>query len=245
MSAGHHALMLLEGWGLPLSLFGAGLIGGFTHCTGMCGPFVLAQATARLDRLGEAGLSEWRRLTGAALLPYHLGRATTYVALGALAGGFAETVVTLTGFRWLLAAALLLAALWFLAPLASGLGRLWPGPGGGGALGRLGERLAHLAAPLSRDPRGFRGYGLGVALGFLPCGLLYGALAAAAGSGTALQGAAAMGGFVVGTIPGLLAVGYLGAVLGQRWQRQLRPAAAVLMAINAVILVTLAYRAIA
>ena len=237
--------MLLQDWGLPLSLLVAGLVGGFAHCTGMCGPFVLAQATNRLDRLGEAGLSEWRRLKGAALLPYHLGRATTYIGLGAVAGGFAETVVGLTGFRWLLAAALVLAALWFLAPLAAGLGRLWPDPSGGGALGRLGERLTRIAAPLSRDPRGLRGYGLGVALGFLPCGLLYGALAAAAGSGTALQGAAAMAGFVIGTVPGLVAVGFVGAVLGQRWQRQLRPVATALMAINAVILVTLAYRAVA
>jgi uncharacterized protein len=45
--------------------------------------------------------------------------------------------------------------------------------------------LARFVQPLFADPRGFRGWALGLALGFLPCGFLYSALAAAAGSGTA------------------------------------------------------------
>ena len=30
-------------YGLPASLFLAGLVGGATHCAGMCSPFVFAQ----------------------------------------------------------------------------------------------------------------------------------------------------------------------------------------------------------
>ncbi|MFN8928129.1 MAG: sulfite exporter TauE/SafE family protein, partial [Rhodospirillales bacterium] len=51
----HHAPAALD-WavslGLPLTLLLAGLVGGATHCAGMCGPFVLAQVGARLDRTG-------------------------------------------------------------------------------------------------------------------------------------------------------------------------------------------------
>ena len=49
-------------------------------------------------------------------------------------------------------------------------------------------------------PSGWRHYALGVALGFLPCGLLYGALAAAAAAGAAVSGAFAM----IASLPRLL-----------------------------------------
>ncbi len=74
------------------------------------------------------------------------------------------------------------------------------------------------ARPLFARPVGFRGYALGLMLGFLPCGLLYGALAAAAASGDPLTGAFAMIAFALGTVPALLAVGLAGHVAGQRWQ---------------------------
>ena len=56
---------------LVLALFMAGLVGSAGHCAGMCGPFVLAQVGAR---------TQLNRLAGSALLPYHLGRGTTYIA---------------------------------------------------------------------------------------------------------------------------------------------------------------------
>src|SRR4030095_7428592 len=71
--------------GVPGSLLLAGLAGSVVHCVGMCGPFVLGQVMADLDH-GPSAYGEWRRLCGAALLPYHLGRLTTYAALGSLAG---------------------------------------------------------------------------------------------------------------------------------------------------------------
>src|SRR5215471_16573077 len=90
--------------GLALSLFLAGLGGSAMHCVGMCGPFVLGQVMGDAERIAPGkGYGEWRRLAGAALLPYHLGRMVTYSALGAAAGGvtalFAATTVfnTLSG----------------------------------------------------------------------------------------------------------------------------------------------------
>ena len=50
-------------FGLPASLFLAGLGGSALHCVGMCGPFVLGQVTADTEGIGRgAGYGEWRRL---------------------------------------------------------------------------------------------------------------------------------------------------------------------------------------
>ncbi len=235
-----HALTLASGFALPIALFLAGLAGGFAHCVGMCGPFVIAQATARAGRVEAAGFGTLQRLGGAALAPYHLGRATTYAALGAAAGGLAGVVADLPAFRWLLALMLALASGFFLAQ-AFGRAGAWlerwlPRPPA--------TALAGATRPLAADPRGLRGYGLGVALGFLPCGLLYGALAAAAGAGSAAAGALAMLAFTAGTVPALVAVGWLGAFAAKRFARATVALAPALMLLNAAILLWLALRAL-
>jgi sulfite exporter TauE/SafE len=204
----------------------------------MCGPFVLAQVAGRLER-GRAAGGELVRLAGAALVPYHLGRITTYTALGAVAGAIAGQATTLSGFPWLLAGCLVLAALAFAAQAVDGLRRA---AGGGGVLGAW---LGRIAGPLMRDPRGLRGYGLGLALGLLPCGLLYGALAGAAGAGSAARGALAMAAFTLGTVPALVGVGWLGAFFGRRWLPALRLVATPVMLLNAAVLLILAWRALA
>ena len=82
---------------------------------------------------------------------------------------------------------------------------------------------------------------LGVALGFLPCGFLYAALAAASASARPVLGAAAMVAFGLGTAPALMVVGVAGHAAGRRWQRGVTAAAPVLMALNAVLLLALAW----
>jgi sulfite exporter TauE/SafE len=244
---GHDALLsslggAFDAFGLPAALFVAGLVGSLTHCVGMCGPFVLAQIGAGLQADGTAVYGEWARLRGAALVPYHLGCATTYTALGAVAGAMGAALVQLTEFRWVLGVFLALAASLFLIQtwptLSSWLPRL---PGGAG---RVGLVLSHATEGLFRNSRGFKGYALGVALGFLPCGLLYGALAAAAGSGQPVLGAIGMAFFVLGTVPSLVGVGYLGAYFGRRWQTVARIVVVPLMLLNAVGLGVLAVRAL-
>jgi sulfite exporter TauE/SafE len=104
--------------------------------------------------------------------------------------------------------------------------------------------MSRLAAPLFAAPTGLRGYALGLLLGFLPCGLLYGALAAAAASRDPLVGAAAMGAFAAGTAPALIAVAWLGAVAATRWRGTIARAAPAVMAVNAAVLVVLAWRGV-
>jgi sulfite exporter TauE/SafE len=231
---------ILNAAGLPGALFFVGLAGGVTHCTGMCGPFVLAQITGDTSRMAAPRLSEWQRLKGAALLPYHIGRLTTYTGLGGVAGAAGGLVATLAGARWLSSLFLALAALLFICQGVVGIGHLVRNPLGDALAGPL----ARLTRPLLGDPRGWRGYLLGLALGFLPCGFLYGALAAAAGSGSAAGGALAMAAFTLGTVPNLVLVGYLGVFFGRSAGRWAQAFAAPLMLANAAVLALLAVRAL-
>ena len=76
---------------------------------------------------------------------------------------------------------------------------------------RLGARLA----PAETWPRALA---VGVAWGWIPCGLVYSVLATALVSGSALHGAAVMGAFGIGTLPNLFALG-VGAASLQRFLR--------------------------
>ncbi len=240
----HQCQIAVDGQhGLLASLLAAGLASGISHCTGMCGPFVLSQVAARLEGMPASRMSEWHRLAGAALLPYHLGRATTYAGLGAAAAAVAGSLVQRQGLHWLSAGLLLFAALFMLAMAVPAVKRLAGSPASGeGWWSRL---VTRLAGPLFACPTGWRGYLLGMLLGFIPCGMIYGAIAAAAASGSALSGAAGMLAFAVGTLPGLMAVGLVGHLAGQRWRLQLLRFAPLLLLINAGALALLAWRHIA
>lgn len=237
-------VVVADNGGLLTSLFVTGLVGGVTHCAGMCGPFVLSQVAARLETVSAARMSEWHRLSGAALVPYHLGRATTYAALGA-AGAAAAGMLAGTGggFRWLAAGLLGLAALFLLGMAVPRLKALWAGEAAGE--GWWSRTLGRWARPLFASPTGVRGWLLGVALGFIPCGLLYAALAAAAASGDPLAGAFAMLAFTAGTVPTLVAVGMAGHFVVGRWREPVLKWAPLLLVVNAAILGFMAWQLLA
>ncbi|MBS7813734.1 urease accessory protein UreH domain-containing protein [Roseococcus pinisoli] len=213
------------------AMFLAGLAGGVTHCAGMCGPFVIAQTVQGLPS------GRLARLTGLHLLPYQLGRAAGYVALGGAAGA-AVGLASLGLSRSLLAVPLVLAALLMLVQAVPGLSLPW--------------RLPTLPVPrlmrglLSQGaPSPWRRFLLGLMLSALPCGLLYAALAAAAASGSALAGALAMLAFVAGTVPGLTGVSVLGSFFGRRFGARLRLFGALALLVNAALLLALALRVVA
>jgi sulfite exporter TauE/SafE len=212
-------------------LFVAGLSGSLVHCAGMCGPFVLSQVVSDATGGRVTSYGEWQRLAGAALIPYHLGRLTTYTALGAMAGAATALFAARTGFAWLSGSLLVLAAvLMILQAVGLALGATSP----------LAGAVARLAAPLSAASTPAARYALGLVLGLLPCGLLYGALAAAGASASAPGGALAMLAFAVGTMPALVAVGWLGLVIRRRLSGVISWLAAPLLLANAVLLMVLA-----
>ncbi|MFM8990546.1 MAG: sulfite exporter TauE/SafE family protein [Alphaproteobacteria bacterium] len=223
---------------IAFALLLMGLGGSATHCVGMCGPFVVAQAGAVAGARAVEGNRVLARLRGASLLPYQLGRATTYAALGAASAGLVDFVANLAGFR-ILAALFLCAAA--IALLARAIGRSLP------LVDRFAARLVPAGPPafardLMADPRGWRGYALGMALGFLPCVFLYAALAAASAAGGAAAGAAAMAAFALGTAPGLLAAGWAGALFARRHARLFAVLSTLAMLASAALLLSMALR---
>lgn len=216
--------------GLPLALFLAGLAGSLVHCIGMCGPFVLGQVLADSEQV-RGGYGEWRRLAGAALMPYHLGRLTTYTALGAVAGTVTALFAATPGFAWLSAGLLMLAAVLMIAQALGLALRASP------AVSRV---VSRLAAPLCASQRPAGRYALGLVLGLLPCGFVYGALAAAAGTGSVRLGALAMASFGLGTVPALIGVGWLGLLLRRRLQGVVQWVATPLLIVSGLAMVALA-----
>jgi sulfite exporter TauE/SafE len=220
--------------GVIASLFMVGLAGSVAHCAAMCGPFVLAQVPMAGGAKGPSTLMR------GALIPYHLGRATTYTFLGAAVGGFGSLAQASAHGQPVLAVFLVLAAVSFLIQALKGLDLFPIASGGTGLSSSAGAAIARIIRPLLLRRDGFAGYILGVALGFLPCGLLYGALTAAAGTGSALLGALAMAAFTASTVPALMAIGCVGAGMAQRWRSLARTTMAPLQAINAAMLIVFA-----
>ncbi len=229
--------------GVLVGLLVAGAVGSVAHCGPMCGPFVLGQVAGRLARIPAAGLCERHRRGAGLLLPYHLGRISVYTTLGAAAAWLGGALGQRAWFARGGGVVLILAALlfadqalrrWFprLARAGTGVGR--------GVAGALVARLARLIGRAGGEGRGFWGeMAMGAALGFLPCGFLYAALAVAAASGAAWRGAVAMAAFGLGTVPALVALGIAGGAAGRTWQSLLRAASPVIFAANALLLLTL------
>lgn len=198
------------GHGLTASLFLGGMVGSLTHCAGMCSPFVLAQT--------ENG-PVLQKSAQALLLPYHLGRMTTYIFLGVLVHSvinlaylFSETKVFVTAPLLMLAGVLFLAnafpALSALFPWAARLSLPLPVA----MIGQATQKLFRKNSPLSR-------YFLGILLGFMPCGLVVAALMAAATAPGPFEAALAMAAFSVGTMPVLILIGLGGRGFKQKFPR--------------------------
>jgi sulfite exporter TauE/SafE len=197
-------------------MFVTGLTGGFGHCIGMCGPLVASYSVA---------------LGGRSMLPhvlYHAGRVTTYALMGT-AAGLAGSFVGVAGRIEALQRGVMLAAGAGVVLMGFALARLLPG------MKRL-EKWALTGGLVSRVTRLFSGsagagacYPLGLVLGFIPCGLVYTALLAAARAAMEARSHAAgllTGGglmlvFGLGTTPSLLLFGRLVHEMGARLRGRL------------------------
>ncbi len=230
------------GWLLLAGMLAAGLAGSVVHCSLMCGPLVLAQVGARLQRVPAARLCEHARLREAVLAPYHIGRITTYAAIGAAAAslGLASRLWVNSALGWLL----LLGAMLFILQAA---GRLRPGFAHGQWIPRAAsgwlQPLRRLAARMDVTRPG-GALLLGLVLGGLPCMFLYSAVAVAAAAGSAAGGALAMVAFGLGTVPALVIVGIAGHRAGLLWNGAITRFAPVLLLFNGGILGLLALRSL-
>nr|WP_256675767.1 sulfite exporter TauE/SafE family protein [Pseudomonas sp. R5(2019)] len=171
-----------------------GLLGG-GHCLGMCGGLMGA--------LTLAIPQEQRGRRFRLLLAYNLGRILSYACAGLLIGlgGWALANSPAAMVMRVVAALLLIAMGLYLAGWWSGLTRI---ESLGRGLWRHIQPLATRLLPVSSLPRALL---LGALWGWLPCGLVYSTLLWAASQGNALDSAALMLAFGLGTWPVLLATG--------------------------------------
>lgn len=196
-----------------------GLLMGFSHCLGMCGPLVASFGLAA--RPGQGAVA-----AAAGQLPYHLGRVTTYGALGAVmgaTGAFVNVAGRLAGLgevMALLAGAVMVALGLGAAGVSARLARLES---------RASQRVLALVRPLLSGGPG-RLYPLGLALGLLPCGASWTIFLGAAASGGPVSGLLMALAFGAATVPGLALAGALGALVGQRARGVLRRAGGLLVA---------------
>lgn len=176
-----------------LALFLVGLLGG-AHCVGMCGGIVGA--------LSMGAPARWRLH-----LAYNTGRVLSYAAAGALVGWAGSAGVALQGQvslrigLYILANLMLIALGFYLMGFTRSLS--WLEAGGQGIWRRV-QPLSRRFLPAHRIAQAFP---LGILWGWLPCGLVYSALASALTAGSASRGALLMLAFGVGTLPNLLLAG--------------------------------------
>jgi sulfite exporter TauE/SafE len=195
---------------LAASAFLVGLLGG-VHCAAMCGGIVAAlNLPSRRAAVSAAGSGTLvAELSGQAPLhlAYSAGRVASYTAAGAIAGGvggvaaFAEALMPVQIVLALVANALVVLLGVYLAGGGAGVARLEA----------LGAALWRRVAPLGRRflpaDTPARAIGAGAVWGWLPCGLVYSALALALVSGDTARGAMVMLAFGLGTVPNLLLAG--------------------------------------
>lgn len=178
-----------------LALFLVGLLGG-THCVGMCGGIVGA--------LAVGGPAKWRMH-----LAYNAGRIASYALAGAIAGALGAASLGLEGqvparlALYLLANLMLIALGLYLLGVTRALAFT---ERAGQALWRRIQPLTRRFLPATTIRQAFP---LGLLWGWLPCGLVYSALASALSAGSAGRGAALMLAFGLGTLPNLLLAGIL------------------------------------
>ena len=183
-----------------------GLASGL-HCVGMCGGIVTAFSTSRVIPIQAADpvSSRWMHIA-----LFNAGRISSYALAGAFAGAAGGLGWYAAGGQsalYVLANVVLIFVGLHLAGLKSPMRWIE-------SLGApLWRRVQPVAARLIqvRTPGG--AYRAGLAWGWLPCGLVYGALAAAAFAGSPAGGAAGMIAFGLGTAPWLLAAGVAAARL--------------------------------
>ena len=185
----------------------AGLLGS-VHCLGMCGGIAGA--------VGAGPGGSPRKLSWALL--YNAGRIASYSLAGALAGGASFALGSAINLPfWSMITRGLTGGILILIGLNIALG--WRLPG---LLENLGARVWTLLSPTARRLLSSRSavgmLGLGALWGWLPCGLTYTMLLAAAGTGQIAEGALLMMAFGLGTLPAMVAAGAAAGSL-QRFTR--------------------------
>jgi sulfite exporter TauE/SafE len=180
---------------------------GGFHCLGMCGPLALAIPGSHPIRA----------------LIYHSGRTLAYALLGLASGAVASGIAFAGWQQWIsiISGILMLVVIWmpnaWLAPLSSGIYKRIAAASGSGGNAVM--------------------FSAGFANGFLPCGLVYIAMAGAVSAGSLPGSMLYMFVFGLGTIPLLWALSFAGQMLNLQARARLRAAIPYAASLVAVLLI--------
>jgi sulfite exporter TauE/SafE len=219
-----------------ISAWLAGILGG-VHCIAMCGGFLTAIAGSGMPALAQGRPLLPARILARRQLPYNLGRITTYALLGAIAGSAGALATASAASLLPLQRALYVLANVFLLALALGIagrhaGFSWLQRAGLAMFAKVLPAVRPLLVTRAVSAR----YAAGMVWGLVPCALTYSVLPIALFAGGALQGAAVMLVFGLGTLPNLMVAGVALTRVRTRFDsRRLRLAAAALLAAFAAI----------
>jgi len=166
-----------------LSGLSIGLIGSI-HCVGMCGPLALSLPVHHLPGFQKT----------VAITFYNVGRAVSYAAMGVIFGLLGQGFSIFKIQQWLS----IVAGLLILVVL---LNNQFGNPQIN-ALSRFTQSIkVELGRYLKSEKTIFSYFTIGAVNGFLPCGLVYVAIAAALAAGTVVKSSLLMFAFGMGTIP--------------------------------------------
>jgi len=180
--------------------FTTGVLGGFGHCIGMCGPLVASYA------LAQASVPQPFLIRMLPHLLYNSGRITTYALIGGvmgLSGSFVNVAGRLAGIQNIVAVITGVAMIFMgLSIVGIGAKTAW--------IEKKNLPILRAAQKVLASPSTLRYYPLGLILGLLPCGLSYTVFIASAGTGGLFPGMLTALLFGLGTLPALL---FFGAVM--------------------------------
>jgi len=182
-----------------IALMTIAFLGSIGHCSGMCGGFVIAYTSAKIDE-------KWRKIYQAlAHFLYNIGRVTSYAILGAIFG-LLGSVIPVT----MMAKGILFFVIGLIMVLM-----------GFSLMGKI-KFITYLESSIAENnlfKRAFRSlvdkqsllsfYLLGVLNGFIPCGFVYFFLAGAVATASPIYGAIVMFVFGLSTIPILFSIGFV------------------------------------
>ncbi len=177
-----------------------GLLGS-THCIGMCGGIVGA-----LNMGIRSDLAENRKSILAFQFAYNTGRISSYILVGASAGFIGRALTQLGVSTGPLPGELFAAT--FMVALGLYLTNWWRGLA---LLEKIGFMFWQHIRPWGQRLFPIQGLHqallLGMVWGWLPCGLVYAAVAWSLTTADPVQGAILMFGFGLGTLPSMLITG--------------------------------------
>jgi len=218
------------------AVFIIGFLGGFSHCIGMCGGFVMTYTLKLSENRIITKPTFWQQFYPHLL--YNSGRILTYTLLGELFGFLGSTFSFVPAFRNFQGALMLFAGV-IMVLMGLDLSGFIPAlpkdtfPG-------VNKFKDIVRALLNRvSPHNI--FGLGIIMGFLPCGLVYAVAAKAAATQSIFKGGLTMLLFGLGTFPAMVLTGVTAHLISSRLRSTLYRIAAILVILLGIVTITKGY----